>query len=311
VAPRLIAIVGPTAAGKSALALRLASEWPAEIVSCDSLQVYRGLDVGSAKPSLEERRRVRHHLIDVRDPREGFSAAEFARAARSAIAAIAERGALPLVVGGSGLYFRALFRGIFEGPSRDDAFRARLERLAGRFGDARLHRLLRRVDPASAARIATADRVRVVRALEVYRATGRTIGSHHRRPAEGLAGFDALVVGLDPDRAALRLSVERRSRAMLDGGLLEEAAAVLDSGCPPHTPALRAIGYRQAVALLRGETTQEQALAELVTETMRYAKRQMTWFRREPLVRWFPDAEAAFGAARAFLAPSPGSAPTA
>jgi tRNA dimethylallyltransferase len=306
VAPRLIAIVGPTGAGKSALALRVAGEWPAEIVSCDSLQVYRGLDIGSAKPSVEERRLVPHHLIDVRDPREGFSAAEYARDARAAAADIAGRGRLTLLVGGSGLYFRAFFRGLFEGPARDEPFRARLEGLAARFGDARLHRLLRRVDPESAARIAAADRVRVVRALEVYRATGRTIGAHHREPVRGLSGFEALVVGLDPERGALRRAVERRSQAMLDRGLVAEVTGLLASGCSPELPALRAIGYLQVVTLVRGGCSREEALRRMVTETMRYAKRQMTWFRREPAVSWFPDAGSALVAVRAFLGSAPG-----
>jgi tRNA dimethylallyltransferase len=301
VAPRLIAIVGPTAAGKSALAMRLAEEQPAEIVSCDSLQVYRGLDIGSAKPTPEDRRRVPHHVIDVRDPHEGFSAAEYARAARAAAEEIAGRGRLALLVGGSGLYFRAFFRGLFEGPPRDERFRARLERLASRFGDVRLHRLLRRVDPESAARIAAADRVRVVRALEVYRATGRTIGSHHRGQRLVLPAFEALVVGLCPERTALRKAVEQRTRAMLEGGLVEEVKCLLGAGCSRQLPALRAIGYRQAVALALGECGREAAEQQIVTETMRYAKRQMTWFRREPLVRWFPDSDSAWSAVRAFL----------
>ncbi|HET8646338.1 MAG TPA: tRNA (adenosine(37)-N6)-dimethylallyltransferase MiaA, partial [Vicinamibacteria bacterium] len=181
---RVIAVVGPTASGKSALALRLAEASGGEIVACDSVQVYRGLDVGSAKPTAEERRRVRHHLVDVVDPDQHFSAADYARLARGALAEIAARGSVPIVAGGTGLYLRALLGGLFEGPSRDAALRLRLEALAQRFGDARLHRLLARVDPAAAARTSPRDRVRVVRALEVYWASGRPLSDHQRQPLQ-------------------------------------------------------------------------------------------------------------------------------
>jgi len=302
VASRLIAIVGPTAAGKSALALRVARERPAEIVSCDSLQLYRGFDVGSAKPTPEERQRVPHHLLDVVDPDAGFSAADYAREARRAVHEIAARGRLPLVVGGSGLYFRALLRGLFEGPARDEVFRERLEGLAERFGDRRLHRLLGRVDPESAARIAPRDRVRVVRALEVLRATGRPIGELHRTATLPLEGFAVFCVGLDPGRPALRVAVEARARAMLAAGLVEEARQLLGRYAERARRPLGAIGYRQAVAHLRGELDEPALLGQLVSDTMRYAKRQMTWFRREPAVTWFPGPDAALQAVRSWLA---------
>jgi tRNA dimethylallyltransferase len=291
--------VGPTASGKSALALRLAERFPIEIVSCDSLQAYRGLDIGSAKPTPEERARVPHHLIDVVSPDEPFSAAEYARLARAAVAEIASRGRVPAVVGGSGLYFRALFRGLFEGPARDPALRNRLERIARRFGDARLHRLLARVDPAAASRIRVRDRVRVIRALEVYWTTGRPISDHHRSEADPLRGYACLLAGLNPERAELREKVEQRTRRMLAGGLLEETRQLLKR-YPPDTRPLRAIGYRQAQDILRGDDDAAAGAQRIVTETMRYAKRQMTWFRREPLV-WFSDAEAAFAAIRDWL----------
>jgi len=302
VAARLIAIVGPTASGKSDLALRLAAEHPAEIVCCDSLQVYRGFDIGSAKPTPAERRAVPHHLLDVAEPDERFSAADYARLARRTITEIAQRGRVPLVVGGTGLYFRALFRGIFEGPSRDEALRRRLEGLADRFGDQRLHRLLRRVDPESAARIAPRDRLRVVRALEVYRATGRPIGEHHRGGARPLEGFACFCAGLAPDRTVLRRAVEDRAQAMLQAGFLDEVHGLVERYGPRAGHPLGGIGYRQALAHLRGEIDHEGLVLEWVTATMRYAKRQMTWFRREPSVVWFRDVEAALAGLRAWLA---------
>jgi tRNA dimethylallyltransferase len=301
---RLIAVVGPTAAGKSALALELAAAHGGEIVCCDSLHVCRGFDIGSAKPTPEDRRRVPHHLVDVADPREVFSAADYARIARVAIRGISARGRLPFVVGGSGLYFRALFRGLFAGPARDERLRARFEGIAERHGDARLHRLLRRVDPTAAARIEPADRVRVVRALEVYWRSGRPISAHHAAaPAEPLAGFACFVAGLAPDRAALRRAVEERSRAMLAAGLLDEVRALVERH--PGARALGAIGYREAAAALRGELTVEAARHAMVAATMRYAKRQLTWFRKEPSVRWFDGAEAARLALREWLAAEP------
>ncbi len=297
---RLIAVVGPTASGKSALALRLAKGRGGEIVSCDSLQVYRGLDVGSAKASADERRRIRHHLLDVVDPDQHFSAADYARRGRAALLEIAGRGALPIVAGGTGLYLRALLGGLFEGPSRDAALRQRLERMARRFGDARLHRLLARVDPEAAGRTSPRDRVRVVRALEVYRTSGRTISEHQRAPLQPLEGYDVLVVGLAPLRDALLRAVERRTDGMLATGLLDEVRGLL-ARYPADLRPLQAIGYRQAVAVVQGRMDLAQARRDMVKDTMRYAKRQMTWFRHQAKVQWFADAEAAHQAATEWI----------
>ena len=297
----LIAIVGPTASGKSALALRIARAHGGEIVSCDSLQVYRGLDIGSAKASLSERRDVRHHLLDVVDPSEDFSAAEYATRARAAIADITARERLPVVAGGTGLYLKALLEGLFDGPARDETTRRRLEALAERFGNPRLHRLLRRVDPNAAARIPSADRVRIVRALEVYWVTGRPISEHHSAGREPLQGHRTLLVGLDPDREALRRVVEERTRAMLDGGLVEEVRGLLTGGLSPKARPLQAIGYRDAVAVVKGKLTVEQAEPAIVTATMRFAKRQMTWFRHQADVTWFGTPDAAHTAALEWL----------
>jgi tRNA dimethylallyltransferase len=303
--PLLIALVGPTAAGKSALALRLALAHGGEIVSCDSLQVYRGFDIGSAKPTAEERRQVRHHLVDVADPREPFSAADYARLGREVLASIRERGRQPLVVGGTGLYLRALLRGLFAGPSRDEALRARLEAMAARYGERRLHRWLAWVDAAAAARIAPADRVRVVRALEVFRKTGRALSGHHAAGSEPLRGFDVRVLGLAPSREDLRAAVEARTRQMLAAGLVEETRGLIERYGAGLRP-LQAIGYRQAAAVVAGTLGVDAAQRAIVKETMRYAKRQMTWFRHQEQVAWCSGAAEAERLATRWLGVRPG-----
>ena len=300
----LIAVVGPTASGKSALALRLARGHGGEIVSCDSLQVYRGLDIGSAKATPEERASVPHHLLDVAEPDQPFSAAEYARLARRAVAGIRARGRLPIVAGGTGLYLKALLQGLFEGPSRDEALRARLERTASRFGNARLHRLLEHLDPQAARRTHANDRVRIVRALEVYWLTGRPITAQQAVAAAPLEG-PLLVVGLDPGRARLREAVARRTREMLERGLVGEVRALVARFGEPLPRPLAAIGYRQAVAMLRGELAPEAAEQAIVAETMRFAKRQMTWFRHQADVRWFAQAEEALAFAESWVAGAP------
>jgi len=297
----VIAVVGPTAAGKSALAMALARERDGEIVCCDSLQVYRGLDIGSAKATDGERAAVPHHLLDVVDPDQAFSAADYSRLARAALLQIAGRGRLAVVSGGTGLYLRALVQGLFEGPARDEPLRRRLERIALRRGDPRLHALLAAVDPAAAARIAPRDRVRVIRALEVFRSTRRPISEHHRAGSEALRGHEVETIGLDPPREELRAAVERRTADMFARGLLQEVRGLLGRGFAPDLRPLRAIGYRQAVAVIRGEMDVEQAQRAIVAETMRYAKRQMTWFRHQASVRWFKAPAPALAAAREWL----------
>jgi len=297
----LIAFVGPTAAGKSAAALRLAHERGGEIVSCDSLQVHRGLDIGSAKPSMAERSQVRHHLIDVVEAAADFSAADYALAGRAALAGIRARNALAIVVGGTGLYLRALLQGLFEGPSRDEAFRRRLEGWARRFGDRRLHRLLSHVDPSAAARIHPNDRLRTIRALEVLRATRRPISAHHADAPRPLAGFTPRLIGIDPGPQALRAAVVARTRRMLTEGLLHEVRGLLAVGVPADCRSLRSVGYRQALAVVLGERPAEHIERDIVTATMQYAKRQRTWFRHQVEATWCRDAEAAHQAACAWL----------
>jgi tRNA dimethylallyltransferase len=297
----LIAIVGPTGAGKSALALEVARRYEGEIVSCDSLQVYRGFDIGSAKVAEPERSQVRHHLVDVVEPDQEFSAAEYARLARAAVKDIAGRGRLPVVAGGTGLYMKALVEGLFAGPSRQSGLRQRIGAWADRYGDRRVHRLLAHLDGATALRVEPNDRVRVVRALEVFFATGRAISEHREEGAVPLEGFRVLTLGLGPDRAALRAAIERRTDAMLRGGLVGEVAGLLARGLRPSLRPLRAIGYRQVVGVVLGEESLEEARAEIVTETMRYAKRQMTWFRHQGKTRWCASAEEALEAVGAWL----------
>jgi tRNA dimethylallyltransferase len=300
VAARLVVVAGPTAAGKSDAALRLCEERGAELVSCDSLQVYRGFDVGSAKPSAGEQARVRHHLIDVAAPGEDFTAARYLAAARGAIEDAAGRGRGVVVAGGSGLYLRALLHGLAPAPGRDPGLRARLEAMSTRFGERRLWRHLRRVDPDAAQRIAPRDRVRVVRALEVFHLTGRPLSAHHRAGELPLPGHEARVFVLDPGQAALRPRVERRTAAMLEAGLVEEVRTLLERH--GEVRPLAAIGYREVVAHLRGELPAGALAAAITTATMRYAKRQRTWFRHQaPGASWFEGAEPLLAAARAWL----------
>jgi tRNA dimethylallyltransferase len=302
----LIAIVGPTGAGKSDLALRLCRERSGEIVSCDSLQVYRGLDIGSAKATPEERAEIPHHLLDVVDPDQSFSAADYSHLARAALREISARARLPVVVGGTGLYLRALLQGLFPGPSRSEPLRQRFEAMADRFGNARLLRLLRSVDPKAAARIPPSDRLRIVRALEVYWSTGKSLSEHHQSGSEPLHGFRTLIVGLDPGREELKRRIEERTRRMLEQGLLDEVQGLLDRHGSDIRP-LQAIGYKQAVLALRGRMSDcEHAI---VHATLRYAKRQRTWFRHQAHdVQWRPDAEGARSLVSAWLGGLPPSA---
>ncbi|HWV37618.1 MAG TPA: tRNA (adenosine(37)-N6)-dimethylallyltransferase MiaA [Vulgatibacter sp.] len=283
--PRLYAIVGPTASGKTALALEVAARLPVEIVSCDSQAVYRGLDIGTAKPTAAERAAVPHHLVDVADPADDFSAATYVRLADAAIADIASRGRIPLVVGGTGLYLRSLLRGIFEAPPKDEALRRSLEARAAEEGTQALHRELAAVDPAAAARIAPADRVRIVRALEVHRLTGRTISEHHALHRGGERRYRAAVFGVTPPREELARRVAIRARRMFDEGLAEEAAALA------RDPRVRArlegiMGYREALLLAAGKLSREEAIERTRLEQRRYAKRQLTWFRGMREVEW-------------------------
>jgi tRNA dimethylallyltransferase len=287
----ILAIVGPTATGKSALALAIAEILRGEIVNADALQVYRGFDIGTAKPGPADRERVPHHLIDILDPSEVYSAGEFARRAREAIADIQGRGKLPIVVGGSGLYLRALFFGISPIPPGDPEVQGALrERLAAE-GLGTLRAELARIDPRTEARLAPGDTQRVLRALEVARVTGRPLSSWIAEQPFGTQAIAGVRVGLTLPRAILYDRIAGRVAWMLEAGWLEEVERLLRLGLSPRLPAFQAIGYRQLVRHLEGDGSLEQAIAGIVQETRRFAKRQETWFRKEPDVTWFSAQE--------------------
>ncbi len=299
----LVAVVGPTGSGKSGLALDLAEEFRGEVVSCDALQVYRGLHVGTAKLPLANRRGIPHHLLDEIDPDQEFSAAEYVSRAVPVIEDIAARGRLPLIVGGTGLYLRALRYGLFEGPGRLPEIRERLSKLMAKRGSSALHRILRRWDPALAARVHPNDRVRLVRGVEVALASGKPMSelmASRRRP---LPGFHDILIGLRPSRDVLERRITARTESMFSSGLLEEVRRMRDA-FGPESPAFKAIGYREALLLLSGELSEAEAKESTARATLRYAKRQMTWFRREPGVEWFDgcgDEKALLGSVSEYL----------
>ncbi|MGA9724756.1 MAG: tRNA (adenosine(37)-N6)-dimethylallyltransferase MiaA [Candidatus Binatus sp.] len=279
-------IVGPTGAGKSALAMAVAERSNCEIINADSRQFYRGMDLGTAKPSAEDRRRVPHHLIDVRNPDESLDVAEFAQLARAAIEDVAARGRNPLVVGGSGLYLRVIRGGIFRGPAASAEIRERLAKIAAEHGVAHLHQRLREIDPEAANRIGVNDLYRVVRALEVFELTGETISAHQRRHRFADIGYDTLTVGVEVERKTLYEAIDRRFDAMVAGGLVGEVRALVEAGYSPEKPPLSTIGYKQIAAYLRGEVALADAIAQAKQESRRLAKRQLTWFRHEPEIVW-------------------------
>ena len=293
-------IVGPTGAGKSALAMAVAERLNCEIVNADSRQFYRGMDLGTAKPSAEDRARVPHHLIDVRQPDEALDVAEFAQLARDAIVEIAARGRNPLVVGGSGLYLRVIRGGIFPGPPASAEIRDRLAKVAAEQGVAHLHQRLRELDPEAANRIGVNDLYRIVRALEVFELTGETISAHQRRHRFADIGYDTLTVGVEVERPKLYASIDARFDAMVAGGLVAEVRTLIDAGYSPDQPPLSTIGYKQIAAYLRGEIALDDAVAQARQESRRLAKRQLTWFRREPDVVWLDPERGAHDALELF-----------
>jgi tRNA dimethylallyltransferase len=284
--PSVVALIGATATGKSAVALAAAAATGAEIVSADALQVYRGLDIGTAKPTPEERRRVRHHLIDVAEPGEPFSAGEYARRARAALVDIAARDRPAIVVGGSGLYLRALLSGLSEVPPTPPAIRAELLEKLSREGLPSLRLELEYGDPASAHRLAAGDTQRTLRALAVLRSTGRPLSAWLAASPGGAGGLAASKFGLTLPRAVLYDRIEARIVEMIDRGWIDEVQRLLASGVSRNAPALQAIGYRDWIRHLDGELSREETVVRIVQATRRYAKRQDTWFRREEEVEW-------------------------
>ena len=294
--PLVVLLLGPTGSGKTALSLALGEQFNGEIVSCDSVAVYRGMDLGTAKPTAAERAHLPHHLIDVADPDQPFTAGEYSRQARAALKAIAQKGRLPIVTGGTGLYLRALAEGLFPGPTRQADLRERLERSRQRHGDPWLHRLLTRLDHASAARIHANDVPKLLRAIEICIAARQPLSqllSDQETARDPLTGFRLLRIGLNPPRKALppreglydRLN--QRAAAMFSAGLVEETRALLARYGP--VKALDSLGYRQAAAVLNGTLTPPAAIEAAQQGHRNYAKRQLTWFRREPEVHWLED----------------------
>jgi tRNA dimethylallyltransferase len=291
--PRLLALVGPTAGGKTEFALELAARLDAEIVSVDSRQVYRRLDVGTAKPDRAARAAVVHHLIDVVEPDEPFDAARFAALARRAVADIVARGRRVLLCGGSGLYLRALTEGLCPAPPADPAVRAALARELASHGAAALHAELQALDPSAAARIAPRDAVRISRALEVVRLTGQPLSRWQQEHRFADQPYLVLTMVLCPPAAELEARIARRAAAMWDGGLVDETAAVLAAGFASDLRPLQAIGYREAQRFLRGELAPSDALEQMRRATRQYAKRQRTWFRALADATWLDGSERA------------------
>lgn len=282
----LVVICGPTASGKTALALRLAEHFAVEIISADSRQVYRRMDIGTAKATAEERALIPHHLVDVVDPDEDFTAADFLHLGRKALAEIAGRGHLPLVVGGTGLYIEALLRGLVDAPGADPDLRRELLQGEEKHGPGSLHKRLQAVDPVLAEQLAPQNLVRIVRALEVFYQSGQPLSELQARHAAVPSPFRVITIGLAPQRELLYERIDRRVEAMMAAGLLAETEALLASGYSPRLKALQTIGYRECIDHLAGDTSLQKAVDLIQRNSRRYAKRQMTWFKRDNEIIW-------------------------
>jgi tRNA dimethylallyltransferase len=286
-AAKVLAVLGTTASGKTALGLALAERYGGEVINCDSTAVYRGFDIGTDKLPIEARRGIAHHLIDVADPTEVYTAAQFARDAARVIREIHGRGRLPILVGGTGFYYRALTRGLFPGPGADEALRARLNRVAHRRGVERLHRMLQRADPESAARIMARDQKRLVRALEVYLATGRPLTEHFGETASLIADCDVIAIALRLPAEMTAERVARRVDEQFARGIVDEERGLLARGVPPEARPFGGLVYRQVMEMLRGVRDEAATRALITQENRRYARRQLIWFRKEPNLVWF------------------------
>lgn len=288
--PRLLAILGPTATGKSALAIALAERFHGEIVACDSTAVYRGFDIGTDKVSTEDQCGIPHHMVDVADPMEEYSAARYAREADRVIREITARGRLPVLVGGTGFYYRALTRGLFPGPGRDDRTRERLVHIAAARGPERLHRWLSRVDPESGARIQPRDLKRIVRALEVYCLTGRPLTRHFADTRAPLADYAVTAIALTLPAERIAERVARRVHAQFARGIVDEVRLLLARGLPERAHPFTGLVYRQVLEYLHGVRSEEATRELIIRENRRYARRQLIWFRKEPNLQWIHGA---------------------
>jgi tRNA dimethylallyltransferase len=289
--PRLVVICGPTASGKTALALELGKRFDIEVISADSRQVYRRMDIGTAKPTAAELSKIPHHLVDVIDPDDEFTAARFVEQGRALTLEIAQRGRLPFVVGGTGLYISALTEGLIEAPGGDDALRQELWQLEQQQGEGALFRLLQERDPVMAGRIHPRNRVRIIRALEVLALTGRRLSEMQDLHAFADRPFVTLKIGLMPDRDELFRRIDRRVEQMLEAGLIEETRGLLDSGYSPRLKALQTIGYRESILYLQGEISLDEARCMIQRATRQYAKRQLTWFRKDSSIIWVDSCQ--------------------
>ena len=283
--PLLAAILGPTGSGKTALSLVLAQQFGGELVNCDSVALYREFDIGSAKPDAQQRSRAPHHLLDVATPNQYVTAGEYARLARGVVDEIIARGHLPILVGGTGLYVRALLEGLFAGPTRSEPLRKRLRHRAAVKGPTHLHSILQRFDPVAAAAIHANDQPKLIRAIEVCLATRRPISELWKQGREPLRGYRVLRIGLNPDRSALYDRINARARKLFECGLVEETERLLNK-YGDHPWPMRSLGYKQAAELLRGHLTREEAIQAAQQAHRNYAKRQMTWFRRDSAIQW-------------------------
>lgn len=283
--PLLVVILGPTGSGKTALSLALATRFHGEIVNCDSVAVYREFSIGTAKPTPEEQSRAPHHMFDIIEPAGYTTAGEYARRARKVLQEIHARGALPIVVGGTGLYLRALLEGLFPGPERSEELREKLRARAAKQGPHHLHRLLQRLDPNLAAKIHANDVAKLIRAIEVCLSAKRPMSKQWNEGRDTLQGFTILRIGLDPDREQLYQRINHRVQAMFAAGLIEETGQLRKKYGEAARP-LSSLGYKQVIQLLQGEVHRDDALGAVQQAHRNYAKRQMTWFRREPAVRW-------------------------
>lgn len=285
--PKIIVIVGPTASGKSKVAMEVAERFKGEIVNADSMQVYRYMDIGTAKPSEEDRERVRHHLIDIRNPDEDFDAARFRDEASKAIIDIDGRGLIPIIVGGTGLYIKALTEGLFDVPEADKALRERLRKEIEESGLSVLYKRLMDVDPEAAAKIGPHNSHRIIRALEVFYLTGRPISLYQKEHSFSERPYISLKIGLLKERGILYKDIDERVEGMIKAGFIEEVSGMVTMGYGPNLKAMQSIGYCHICSYLKGDYTLEEAVTLIKRDTRHYAKRQMTWFRRDNEITWF------------------------
>ncbi len=286
--PRIVALVGPTATGKSSLALRLAQRFQGEIISADSVQVYRGMDIGTAKPAPKDRRIIPHHLLDILNPDENYSAALFRQQADNIIGELHKRKAAIFVVGGTGLYLKALTRGLFQGPAANAQLRLILQKKAERAGSDVLHHELQKLDPEAASRIHPHDRFRIIRALEVYSLGRKPISLFQREHGFRDAPYEVLKIGLCCERKDLYRRIELRVDRMVERGWVEEVRSLLNQGYGPGLKSMQSLGYRHILSNLFGDLTLQEAIHLVKRDTRRYAKRQITWFKADPEIFWFP-----------------------